>query len=212
MASPPPLLALPHELRDSILSLVLPTRLKLVHSTPSDPSFFSTLGILLTSRQIRHESIEALYRLLPHTAIIFPRTSRVPFLGAPSYARLRSCIRHLVLQTSYIKGVAMPFALSPVSDHSTKKLLAHVMRTMPRLERVDVQVRWVPGEVGTLTLPGMDSLLLPGTKRAMVNEIRDVTMGEAGEEQGWEVDVVVVDPRRWRGEWSGEVRLSKVVE
>jgi hypothetical protein len=197
-----PLLTLPRELRDLILTYVLPKRIKLIHARPDAPDFYNTNGILLANQQLRIEAIEAFYRSLPSTTIIFSRESRVPFLGAPSYARLRQHIHHLVLQTSYIKREDVRyFTLRRISDHRTKDLLAHVITCMPKLRQVDVEVRWLPAEAG--------SVLLPGTRGAMMFEIRVVTIG-GYEVQGWEVDFGVVDESRWRRKWWGWVGLKKM--
>jgi hypothetical protein len=196
------LLSLPRELRDLIYSFILPERIQLVQAgSESSVSFYDTNGILLASRQLRDEALDALYRLLPSTTILAPRDARVPFFGCTEYGGLGRRTHNFVIHMSYSRRNSNVFALSHKSHGHTNLYVSHVIQSMPALRVVTCEITWEPRESSAVLLPSIREHILVELKRVIVGHHTPV---------GWDVDCQIRDATRWKNERSGVVILRKI--
>jgi hypothetical protein len=200
---------LPRELRDVVYEYVIPdVNLTWPRNKGQDrtPNFFTTNGILLANHQLRRESKETFWRLLPKTTVTIAPKTHMYCLISPAYARLHRTTQDLVVQMEQYNHCLPTFTLAestpqtgfPLDD--SKGYMAHIFRVMPALRQVTCEVEWKPHNT--------PSVLLPRERDDMLRELRRVTTG--GDPMiGWEVECYIVDATRWKKECSGCVRFKR---
>jgi len=188
--------SLPRELRDIIYFYVLPDHVTLV-----EEGWERNIGLLLASRQLRTETLEAFYLRLPRATIIVPPTAHGLFPSSPQYALIRERTKRVVIQRQVQKPETPDFVLNTMGRDVATLHSSKVFDDMPALREIIYEITW--------KYTASPSVLLPSLKRRMLDEIRRVTVGE-DELAGWKIECQVKDATRWKIGWSGVVLLRKI--
>lgn len=188
--------SLPRELRDIIYFNVLPDHVTLV-----EEGWERHIGLLLASRQFRNETLEAFYLRLPRTTVVIPPTACALFPDSPQYAQFRQRAKRVVIRRQVQKPDTPDFVLNTIGSDGVTLHCPKVFDDMPALRVIIFEIAW-----NSTTCP---SVLLPGLKRRMLDEIRRVTVG-GDKLAGWKMECQVKDATRWKIGWSGVMILRKI--